>query len=86
MPKTLFWMQCGGGGGDTMALLGAESPDLVELLEMLDVEVLWHPSLSRRTAADYDALCRAIDAGEVALDILCVEGSIVLTFRWHPAD
>ena len=30
--KTLYWLQCGACGGDSMALLGVESPDLVEAL------------------------------------------------------
>ena len=46
MPVTLYWLQCGGCGGDTMSLLSAESPDVVELLELLDIQVLWHRSLS----------------------------------------
>ena len=46
MSSTLYWLQCGGCGGDTMSLLNAESPDLAEVLSLLDVEVLWHPSMS----------------------------------------
>ena len=47
MSVTLYWLQAGCCSGDSMSLLNAESPDLVESLELLDVEVLWHPSLSQ---------------------------------------
>ncbi len=77
MPRTLYWLQSAGCGGDTMALLGLESPDLTELLGSLDVELLWHPSLSSESAGHQQALIDAIVAGEQPLDILCVEGAIV---------
>ena len=38
MTKTLYWLQCGGCGGDSMALLNTESPNLIELLGLLDIE------------------------------------------------
>lgn len=77
MSRTLFWLQCGGCGGDSMALLGLESPDLLELLRGLGVEVLWHPSLSNGSPARYRALLGALLSGEQPLDILCVEGSVL---------
>ena len=36
MSSTLYWLQGGGCGGDTMALLSTESPDLVELLGLIE--------------------------------------------------
>lgn len=77
MAKTLYWLQCGGCGGDSMALLNAESPHLMELLELLDVEILWHPSLSAQSDAAHRKLLAGIIAGEQPLDILCVEGAII---------
>jgi uptake hydrogenase small subunit len=77
MPKTVYWLQAAGCGGDTMALLGLESPDLAELFTEIDVELLWHPSLSNRSAADQRTLIEAIEAGEQQLDILCLEGAVV---------
>lgn len=77
MSKTLYWLQCGACGGDSMALMSVESPDLIELASMLDIEVLWHPSLSNGSAEEHQALYEAIVAGERELDILCVEGSII---------
>ena len=60
-----------------MSLLGAESPDLVELLALLDIELLWHPSLSTLTPAEQGALLDDLIQGERPLDILVVEGSII---------
>lgn len=77
MAKTLYWLQAGGCGGDTSALLNLESPDLLELLGLLDVEMLWHPSLSNGSRSRQRALLGALLSGEQALDILCVEGSVV---------
>jgi len=77
MSKTLYWFQGSACGGDTFSLLGVELPNLCELLEMLDVEVLWQPSLSNGTPSQHHALLEAICHGEQKLDILCVEGAIV---------
>ncbi len=60
-----------------MSLLNAESPDLVELLSMLDVEVLWHPSLSNCSADEHEQLLDRVFTGEQTLDVLCLEGAII---------
>ena len=77
MSRTLFWLQSGGCGGDTMALLSAEQPDLVEMLELLDIEVLWHPSLSAASPKVHEQLVTSILSGQQPLDILCVEGTVI---------
>ena len=77
MPKTIYWLQGGGCGGDTMALLSMESPNIVELLELVDTEVLWHSSLSTATPSQHRELIEAMISGEQPLDILCVEGAII---------
>ncbi|MBI3946467.1 MAG: NADH:ubiquinone oxidoreductase [Armatimonadetes bacterium] len=77
MPLSLFWLQCGACGGDSMSLLSAQSPDLITLLEMADVEALWHPSLSAGSPAEYRGLVRALVTGERPLDVLCIEGPII---------
>lgn len=77
MSATLYWLQCGGCGGDTMSLLGAESPDLVALLRFLDVEVLWHPSLSNHSPREHRGLLERILSGRQSLDVLCIEGTII---------
>ncbi|MBI4494550.1 MAG: NADH:ubiquinone oxidoreductase [Chloroflexi bacterium] len=74
---SLYWLQCGGCGGDTMSLLGIESPDLAEMLDLLDVELLWHPSLSNGSPGEHRALVERLLSGEQQLDVLCVEGAII---------
>lgn len=77
MSSTLMWMQCGGCGGDTMSLLNAESPDFLELLEMADLDLLWHPSFSNISPAEREAMLDSMLLGRRRIDILCVEGSII---------
>jgi ferredoxin hydrogenase small subunit len=83
----LLWLQSAGCGGCTMSLLCAEDPNILELFEGAGIEILWHPALSEATGDEVAALFERIVAGEVALDVLCVEGSIVTgprgTGRYH---
>jgi hydrogenase small subunit len=74
---SLFWIQCGGCGGDTMSFLGAESPDVVDLAADLGIEILFHPSLSTLSAKHQDNLIDELIQGERGLDILVVEGAVV---------
>lgn len=74
---TLLWLQTGSCGGDTMAILCAESPSLEGLLAFHGVELLWQPSLSAEPLRHLDDIVADILAGRQSLDILCVEGSIV---------
>ncbi|MGB0732391.1 MAG: HupU protein [Pontibacterium sp.] len=84
---TMLWLQSGGCGGCTMSLLGAEAPDLLTTLAAVDIELLWHPSLSEASGSEVIELLEAIIAGEQTLDILCVEGSMMMgpagTGRFH---
>ncbi len=77
MSMTMYWIQGGTCGGDSMSLLSVETPDMSELFDYIDLEVLWHPSLSSGTPREHRELNEAIIAGEQQLDILCVEGSVV---------
>lgn len=77
MPQTLYWLQCGSCGGDTMSLLNAESPDLVEILDRFQLQPLWHPSLSNGSHRHHRQLVQDLVTGIQPLDILCVEGTII---------
>lgn len=77
MSMTLYWLQCGGCGGDTWAMMNVESPHVSELFNLLDIETLWHPSLSNGSPSQYRELMAAILAGEQPLDVLVVEGAII---------
>lgn len=73
----LLWLQSGGCGGCTLSLIGAEAPDLVTALDLAGIDLLWHPSLSEATGSEFHALLARIAAGEIPLDILCLEGSVI---------
>ena len=75
--KNLLWLQSGGCGGCTLSLLCAEGPGLLTSLKSAGINVLWHPSLSEESGCDFIAILEAIIAGDVKLDILCLEGSVV---------
>ncbi len=72
----LLWLQASGCGGCTMSLLCAENPNVFDTLADAGIRVLWHPALSVETGAEVRALLGRLAAGEVALDLLCIEGAI----------
>lgn len=74
---SIYWLQAGGCGGDTLSFLSCELPDFFELLRTLKVELLWHPSLSNLSTAEYDELLEKLISGRKALDILIVEGAVI---------
>lgn len=75
---TLYWLQCGGCGGDTWSFFNARSPDIATIFDLLALKLLWHPSIVCQNHAERLALHDAVFSGDQELDILCVEGSIVL--------
>lgn len=77
MAATLYWLQSGGCGGDSLSLLNLESPNFIALLNYLDIEVLWHPSLSGISASQHLHVLESIISGEQTLDVLCVEGAVI---------
>ncbi|MBL1257166.1 hypothetical protein [Methylocystis sp. Sn-Cys] len=79
--KTLFWLQTGACGGDSLAILSAEAPSFEQLFASCGIELLWHPSLSHAPMKRFDALIENIASGAQKLDILCVEGSVVTAPR-----
>ena len=78
MTLNLYWMQAGGCGGDTMSFLGTEAPDVPTLLQTLDVELLWHASLSNISSAQHAMLEEDLTSGRRPLDVLVVEGAVLL--------
>jgi hydrogenase small subunit len=77
MTLSLYWLTCGACGGDTLSLLNAASPDLVEIFGGSDFEVLWHPSLSNGSHKDHRKVIDNILSGRTPLDVLCVEGTVI---------
>jgi hydrogenase small subunit len=76
--RTLYWIHGGGCGGDTWSLFNLESPDIIETLSLLGIELLWHPTVSAMKPADQEALNRHIFSGQQKLNILCLEGAVLL--------
>ena len=73
----LLWLQSGGCGGCTMSLLCSSARDLPGLLAGAGIELAWHPSLSEATGDAVRALLAEFESGRTALDLLCVEGSLL---------
>ena len=86
-PLNLLWLQSGGCGGCTLSVIGAEGPDLLTSFAAAGIDVLWHPSLSAETGRDAIAVLERVASGEIPLDILCLEGSVMRgpngTGRFH---
>ena len=76
--RNLLWLQSGGCGGCTMSLLCAESPDFLTAFEAAGINLLWHPALSLETGREAIAIIDDILAGNIVLDILCLEGSVMM--------
>lgn len=74
---TLYWLQCGGCGGDTWSLFNSETPNLAEFFDTLGIDALWHASISNIGVGQRKTLHEEILSGNRKLDILCVEGSII---------
>jgi Ni,Fe-hydrogenase I small subunit len=73
----VLWLQSGGCGGCSMSLLNAESPDLYSTFKQAGINMLWHPSLSEKSNAEFIALLQQIIDEEIRLDALCLEGSVM---------
>jgi NiFe hydrogenase small subunit HydA len=73
----LLWLQSGGCGGCSMSLLCCDSSDLFGQLNDAGIDILWHPSLSEASCDDALGLLEDCAEGRVAVDILCVEGSLL---------
>ena len=73
----LLWLQSGGCGGCTMSLLCADSSDLLGSLADAGIRILWHPSLSEESGVEALDLLGACAAGDLPVDLLCLEGSLL---------
>lgn len=74
----MYWLQSGGCSGDSMSLLNHDTNNLFEFFENLGINVLWHPSLSTLSYKEHFSLLDDLEKEEIELDILCIEGNVVL--------
>jgi ferredoxin hydrogenase small subunit len=73
----VLWLQSGGCGGCTMSLLCADTCDFFGTLAALGVRFVWHPALSTESGGEaLEIIERCLD-GRLALDALCLEGSVM---------
>ena len=83
----ILWLQSGGCGGCSMSVLNAQQPDFYASLELNNIKLLWHPSLSEASGQEFLSLLNSIESGETRLDALCLEGSLMRgpngTGRFH---
>ena len=77
MTANLYWLQCGGCGGDTHSFVNVESPDVLEFFNLFNIQPLWHPTISNGNAKQHQAVLDDILSDRIPLDILCVEGAII---------
>lgn len=76
-PLNMVWLQSGGCGGCTLSLITAEQPDFLTALGIAGIRLLWHPSLSETCGAEVAGIADPVRRGELPLDILCLEGSVI---------
>ncbi len=85
--RNMLWLQSGGCGGCTLSLMCAEAPDFLTAFEAAGINILWHPALSLQTGREAGAIIAEILDGRLRLDILCLEGSVMMgpdgTGRFH---
>ncbi|MDJ0779478.1 MAG: HupU protein [Gammaproteobacteria bacterium] len=74
----LLWLQSGGCGGCSMSVLNAEAPDFYRSLSRNGINLLWHPSFSEASGREFLDLIQRIEDGEIRLDALCLEGSVMM--------
>jgi len=77
MKRTLFWLHGGGCGGDTWSMFNIESPNIADLFQSLDIEILWHPTISVIRGDDQRSLITEVLSGRQRLDFLCIEGAVI---------
>jgi len=74
---TLLWLQAGACSGNTISLLNAEEPTVIDLLTDFGVELIWHPSLGVELGEAAQKLIYDCANGERPLDILVIEGTVI---------
>ncbi|MGE4500121.1 MAG: HupU protein [Hydrogenovibrio sp.] len=74
----ILWFQSGGCSGCTLSFLGLEEMDLIEWSRSMQLNWLWHPSLTEHSGSETQAMLDAVLKDEIKLDIFCLEGSVIM--------
>lgn len=72
----LLWLQGASCGGDTISFLNSEQPSALAAFKMLDINVLWHPFLSREQGDEALKIFEDVLQGRTKVDLLVIEGGI----------
>jgi len=72
----MLWIQSGSCGGETISFLNAEQPDIMTAFHLLNIELLWHPTLGSIGGHEVIPVLKACTDGSRPLDILVVEGAV----------
>jgi ferredoxin hydrogenase small subunit len=73
----VLWLQGASCGGCTMAVLESGQSGWFDELRSFGIRLIWHPSVSEATGAEVIAILDALRAGEIRLDALVLEGSVL---------
>ena len=73
----LLWLQGGACSGNTMSFLNAEEPSVCDLVTDFGINIVWHPSLGMELGERLQSTLGALAAGDMPLDILVFEGTVV---------
>ena len=69
----LLWLKSGCCGGDSISLMNLDHPDLYTALKMLDIKILWFPSLSFESNLDVRDILDNLLQGNEKLEFLIVK-------------
>jgi uptake hydrogenase small subunit len=75
---TMLWLQAGACSGNTISLLNADEPTVIDLLTDFGVELVWHPSLGVELGEAAQKIMYDLTSGARPLDIFVVEGTVIL--------
>jgi hydrogenase small subunit len=75
---SLLWLQGGACSGNTISLLNAEEPSIVDLVTDFGIDIVWHPSLGMELGKNAQRLLYGLARGERPLDIFVYEGTVIM--------
>ena len=74
----VIWLQSGGCSGCTLSFLGFEALDIIQWSHSLNLNWLWHPSLTEHSGEETRALLDAVLTDKIKLHLFCLEGSVIM--------
>lgn len=76
MGRTLVWLQGQSCGGNTISLMNSPAPDFCTFLDQMEIEVIYHPSLSTVWGKELERLLASLAAGRRHVDLFLFEGAV----------